>query len=56
MRRARYFRVPVDQLIPRPMHPNVLRDVRWVWWHWRRYEGVELPPERGIILIKGGRV
>jgi hypothetical protein len=48
-------RVPAGLLIPRPMHPNELRDVRWVWWHQLRHEGVELPPERGVILIEGGR-
>ena len=48
-------RVPAGLLIPRPMHPNELRDVRWVWCHWGRREGVELPPERGVIPFEGGK-
>ena len=55
MRRARYYRLPVFRLFPRPMRPDELPDVRRVWWHWRRHEGLELPPERGVILIRGGR-
>jgi hypothetical protein len=55
MKRASYFRVPVPRLFPRPMRPDELPDVRRVWWHWRRHEGLKLPPERGVILIRGGR-
>jgi hypothetical protein len=55
MRRVRYFRAPVDQLVPRPMRPDELPDVRRLWWRQRRHKGMELPAERGLIVIKGGR-
>ena len=55
MRRVRYFRFPVVRLVPRPMRPDELPDVRHLWWRWRRHEGVELPPEPGVILIPGGK-
>ena len=55
MRRAPYYRIPVDQLIPRPLRADELRDVRRLWWNQRRHEGVELPPEPSAILLKGGK-
>ncbi len=55
MRRAPYFRYPVVLLIPRKMRPEELPDIRRVWWRWRRREGVELPPQEGVILIRGGQ-
>ena len=30
-------------------------EVRALWWRMRRQHGVELPAERGIILLQGGR-
>ena len=55
MRRDPYFRVPVFRLFPRPMRPDELPDVRRVWWRQRRHEGIALPPERGVILLPGGK-
>ncbi len=54
MNRTRYFRVPVFRLFPRPMRPDELPDVRRVWWNQARL-GYRSPPERGVILIRGGR-
>ncbi len=54
MRRAPFYRVPVDQLIPRSMRPDELRDVRQVWWRQARL-GYRLPPEKGVVLITGGK-
>ena len=53
--RARYFRFPVPRLVPRPVRDDELCDVRRVWWQQRRHQGVELPPERGVILFEGGK-
>ena len=55
MRRTRYYRLPVFRLFPRPMRPDELPDVCRLWWRQRRREGVELPPERGVILFEGGK-
>ncbi len=55
MKRPHYFRIPVFRLFPRPMRPDELPDVRRLWWRWRRREGVKLPPERGVILLWGGK-
>ena len=55
MKRVRYFRRPVALLIPRKMRPDELPVVRRLWWRWRRHEGVELPAESDIIIIRGGR-
>ena len=32
-----------------------LGHARPIWWRLRRHEGVELPAERDVILIAGGR-
>ena len=55
MNRVRYFRYPVFRLFPCPMRVDELPDVRRLWWRQRRHEGVELPAERGVILIRGGK-
>ena len=54
MKRERYFRVPVDQLVPRSFRPDEMRDIREVWWTQIRL-GHRMPPERDIILLTGGR-
>ena len=55
MNRARYFRLPVFRLFPRPMRPDELPHVRRLWWHWRRHEGVNLPAEKNVIVVEGGK-
>ena len=55
MRRIPFYRIPVDQLFPRSMRPDELRNVRGVWWRLRRREGVKLPPQERVIVIDGGR-
>jgi hypothetical protein len=54
MRGATFYRVPVDQLVPRSMRREEARDVRRVWWNQARL-GYRLPAEPGMILIEGGR-
>ncbi len=54
MNRVRYFRVPVDRLIPRPMRPDELPNVRRLWWRFAR-QGHRLPAEKHIIVLDGGR-
>jgi hypothetical protein len=54
MRRTSFYRVPVDQLVPRSMRPDETRHVRQVWWNQARL-GHRLPAEPGVILIDGGR-
>ena len=49
-----YIRFPVDRLIPRPIRPDEIPHVRRVWWRLTRV-GHRLPPERGVIMIQGGR-
>ena len=55
MRRIPFYRIPVDQIIPRSMRPDELRNVRGVWWRLRQREGVKLPPQDGVILVRGDR-
>jgi hypothetical protein len=47
-------RVPAGHLLLRPMRPDELPDVRRVWWHQARL-GYRLPPEKGVIVLEGGR-
>ncbi len=54
MRRIPFYRVPVDQLVPRSVRPDEARYVRQVWWNQVRL-GHRLPPEPGVIVIDGGR-
>ena len=49
---ARFVKVPVDLLFPRPVRPDEIRHVRQVWWSQARL-GHRLPAERGIIVIDG---
>ena len=51
MKRTRYFRVPVDQLVPRSMRPDGVRYARQVWLHQARL-GHRMPVEKGVILLK----
>ena len=46
---------PLDQLRPRPMRDGERSLLRACWWRWRR-EGTEMPAERGVIVIDGGRL
>ena len=46
--------LPVLQDFARLDH-LVEAEVRALWWRMRRHHGVELPPERGTIVIPGGR-
>ncbi len=46
-------RVPTGLLVPPDIRPDELPDVRLVWWRQRRHEGVELPPQEGVISIPG---
>ena len=45
--------IPVCQLLPRPVRPNELPELRRLWWAHAR-EGHRLPAELEIILIEGG--
>ena len=51
MRRQRYFRVPVDQLVPRSMRPDEVRHARQVWWDQTRL-GHRITVEMGVIPLK----
>ena len=51
---ARFVKVPVELLFPRPARPDEIRHVRQTWWNHARL-GRRLPAERGVILINGGR-
>ena len=46
--------IPVAQLLPRPVCPDELAELRALWWR-QRAEGVTLPAEPGVIAIAGGR-
>ena len=52
MRRIPFYRIPVDQLIPRSMRRDETRYVRQVWWNQARL-GHRMPAERDVILIEG---
>ena len=44
----------VNNLILRPIRPDEIPHVRRVWWRLTSL-GHRLPPERGVIMIEGGR-
>jgi hypothetical protein len=50
----RSLNIPVSQLLPRPVRPDELPELRALWWR-HRAQGVPLPPEFGVIAIEGGR-
>ncbi len=52
--KARFVRVPVHLLIPRPVRPDEVRHVRRVLWNLSA-DGHRLPAELGVIVIGGGR-
>ena len=43
----------INPIIARHFFGVDLRDVRETWWSFAR-QGVELPAERGVIVIEGG--
>ena len=51
MRRIPFYRVPVDQLVPRSIRPDEVRYARQVWWNQARL-GHRMPAEKGVILIE----
>lgn len=55
MKGSHFFRVPTAHVLLRPIQPGELQGVRDLWWRQRRHEGLGLPPERGVILIAGGK-
>ena len=46
--------IPVSQLLPRPIGPGELPELRALWWR-QAAAGHRLPAEAEIILIEGGR-
>ena len=53
----RRLRVPASIGISPPVRLDdlVQQQVRELWWRQRRHEGVDLPPEPGVIVFNGGR-
>ena len=45
--------IPFSQLQPRPIGPGELAALRVMWWH-QAALGYRFPPERGVIVLKGG--
>ncbi len=45
--------VDVAQLIPRPVRPDEIPEVRALWWR-QAALGHRLPAEIGVIVIEGG--
>ena len=45
--------VDLDPLRPRAVHPDELPELRALWWR-QAALGRRLPPETGVILIRGG--
>ena len=43
----------VSQLLPRPVRPNEIPELRAVWWR-QAGLGHRLPAERGVIVLEGG--
>ncbi len=41
------------QLVPRPVHPDEIPELRATWWRLAR-AGHRLPAESGVIVIEGG--
>ena len=46
--------ISVSQLLPRPVRPDELPELRRIWWS-QAAAGFRLPAEAGVILIEGGR-
>ena len=46
--------LPVSQLLPRPVRPDEIPELRGMWWRQARL-GHRLPAEVGVIVIEGGR-
>ena len=44
----------VSQLLPRPVRPDEIPELRALWWRQARL-GHRLPAEAEIIVIEGGR-
>jgi hypothetical protein len=47
--------IDVAQLVPRPIGPGELAELRVVWWR-QAALGNRLPAEHGVIVIEGGSV
>ncbi len=47
--------IPTSQLLPRPVRPDELPELRAMWWR-QVALGHRLPAELGVIVIEGGRV
>ena len=46
--------LPVEyRNVPRWMRPGEIQEIRQIWWNQARL-GCQMPPERDVILIKGG--
>ena len=43
----------VSQLLPRPIGPGELAELRLMWWRQARL-GHRMPAEVGVIVVKGG--
>ena len=43
----------VSQLLPRPVRPNEIPELRAIWWR-QVALGHRLPVERGVIVLEGG--
>ena len=52
--RSRIAFIPVAQLVPRPVRPSEVPELRALWWR-QVALGHRLPAERGVIAIEGGR-
>ena len=42
--------VPVSQLVPRPVRPDEIPELRAIWWR-QIAHGIRLPAEPGVILL-----
>ncbi len=45
--------IDVLHLVPRPVRPDELRELRAMWWR-QAALGHRLPAELGVIVIEGG--
>ncbi len=45
--------IPFSQLLPRPVHPDEIPELRALWWR-QAALGHRLPAEAEIIVIEGG--
>jgi hypothetical protein len=50
-------RVPAGMRVSGPVRLGniVQQQVLELWWRQRRHHGVDLPAERGVVAIEGGR-